>query len=56
MVGLLKALTGLGRLGKASLGRIKLPLSMDDTVKFHIVGEKSPTVCKLIDIDNIILG
>ena len=56
MVGLLKALTGLGRLGKASLGRIKLPLTMDDTVKFHIVGAKSPTVCKLIDIDNILFG
>ena len=56
IAGLLKAITGLGQLGKASLGRIRLPLSPDDTVKFHIVGRKSPTVCKLIDVDNIILG
>jgi Holliday junction resolvase-like predicted endonuclease len=56
VAGLLKAITGLGQLGKASVGRVTVPLSPNDTVKFHIVGQKSPTVCKLIDIDNIVLG
>jgi len=56
VAGLFKALTGLGQLGRASLGRIKLPLSVDDTVKFHVVGDHSPTVCKLIDVDGITLG
>ena len=56
IAGLLKAISGWSDLGRASFGRMKLPLSPNDTVKFHIVGERSPMVCKLIDVDGITLG
>ena len=56
MIGLLKALTGAGQLGNISLGRVRLPLSVNDTVKFHAVGEKSPSIRSLVDVDNIVLG
>lgn len=54
--GLLKALTGLGPLGRIDLGPSRLPLSPSDTVTFHAVGAESAVPVKLVEIDRIVLG
>ena len=54
--GLLKALTGLGPLGRIDLGPSRLPLSPSDTVTFHAVGAESAAPVKLVEIDRIVLG
>ncbi len=56
-LGLFKALTGLGKLGKVDLpGRRGLALDPADTVLFHAVGDPQPSSLPLIEIDRIVLG
>ena len=54
--GLLKAVTGLGALGSLDLGKTRIEVSPADTVTFHAVGEKEPSACRLVELDQIVLG
>jgi Nuclease-related domain len=56
VVGLLKAITGIGSLGSLYLGKNRLGLSPGDTVMFHAVGHREATSCKLVELDRIVLG
>jgi hypothetical protein len=56
ILGLLKAITGIGSLGSLSLGRDRLGVSPGDTVTFHAVGDREPTSRKLVELDRIVLG
>jgi hypothetical protein len=56
-LGLFKAITGLGKLGKVDLpGRRGLGIGPDDTALFHPVGDREPGVFPLGEIDRIVLG
>ena len=54
--GLLKAVIGHGSLGSLYLNQTRMELSPTDTVRFHAVGESEPGSCKLVEVDQIILG
>ena len=54
--GLLKAITGLGTLGRLELGKEHLELSPADTALFHAVGEREPAARRLVELDRIVLG
>jgi hypothetical protein len=56
IVGLLKAITGLGSLGRLYLGRDRLGVTPGDTVTFHAVGDREPSSRKLVELDRIMLG
>ena len=56
VIGLLKAITGIGSLGRLYLGRDRLGMSPDDTVMFHAVGDREPTSRKLVELEQILLG
>lgn len=55
-LGLLRALTGLGPLGRLHLGRALLPLSPADTLTFHPAGAREPTTRRLVELERIVLG
>ncbi|MHC5536979.1 nuclease-related domain-containing protein [Singulisphaera rosea] len=54
--GLFKAMTGVGSLGTLNLGIHRIRLSTHDTLTFHVVGEKTPTEVRLVDLDRVSLG
>jgi hypothetical protein len=54
--GMLQAVAGLGTLGSLRLGNARIPLSADDTVLFHEVGDREPTPRRLVELDRIVLG
>jgi hypothetical protein len=54
--GLLKAVNGLGPLGRMDLGKIGVEISPADAVTFHAVGEREPSACRLVELDRIVLG
>jgi Nuclease-related domain len=54
--GLLKALTGLGRLGRLDAGNARLEISPSDTVAFHAVGEPEPKSHRLVEVQQITPG
>ena len=56
VVGLLRAITGIGSLGSLYLGRDRLAVPPGDTVTFHAVGDREPTSRKLVELDRIVLG
>lgn len=56
LIGLLKAITGLGSLGSVYLGKARMKALPADTVTFHVVGEKEPSTFKLVEIAQIVLG
>jgi len=56
IVGLLKAITGIGSLGSLYIGRNRLGVSPGDTVTFHAVGDREPISRKLVELDRIVLG
>jgi hypothetical protein len=56
LVGLFKAVTGLGDLGTVQLGDSQLSVSPHDTVKFHVVGDDEPTTRPLATLERIELG
>jgi hypothetical protein len=55
-LGLIKALTGLGSLGNLYLGKTRLELSPSDTLTFHAAGNREPTLFRLVEFDQIVLG
>ena len=55
-LGLIKALTGLGSLGSLHLGKTRLELSTSDTLSFHAVGSREPTLFRVVEFDRIVLG
>jgi hypothetical protein len=56
IVGLLKAITGIGSLGSLYLGKDRLGVSAGDTVTFHAAGNREPTSRNLVEMDRIVLG
>jgi hypothetical protein len=54
--GLVKVVTGWGRLGSISLGNDWTPISPADTVIFHAVGDDEPSSRGLVQLDQIVLG
>ncbi len=56
LLGLLKAVLGLGPLGRLQLGKTKLAITRDDTVTFHAVGDEEPSTFRLVELDKIVLG
>lgn len=55
--GLLKAITGLGRLGRLDVpAGPRLPLHPGDALRFHRVGEPKPVEFALADVDAVVLG
>jgi Nuclease-related domain len=54
--GLLKAVTGLGPLGRLDAGKTRIEISPADTVTFHAVGEQEPRSHRLVEVDQIIPG
>ena len=55
-LGLLKVVTGLGSLGSLRLGKSRSELTTADTVTFHAVGDREPSVVRLIGLERIVLG
>lgn len=55
-LGLVKAVTGLGTLGRLDLPDGSRPLSPEDFVFFHRAGEPEPVQVPLLGLDAIILG
>jgi hypothetical protein len=55
-LGLVKAMSGRGAQGSLYLGRTRIEVSPDDTVRFHAVGEFEPASRRLVEVDQIILG
>ena len=56
LIGLLKAITGLGSLGSVYLGKTRMKAIPADSVTFHVVGEKEPSTFKLVELAQIVLG
>jgi len=56
VTGLLKAVTGMGSLGSVKLNGAWVDVSPSDNIKFHVVGERTPAVRPLVDVDKITLG
>ena len=56
LIGLLKAITGLGSLGRVYLGKARMEALPADSVTFHVVGEKEPSTFKLVELSQIVLG
>jgi hypothetical protein len=54
--GLVKAVTGLGSLGRLTIGKSRFEVSTADTVMFHVVGDVEPRPRRLVELDGIILG
>ncbi len=54
--GLLKAITGLGSLGKLYLGKLRINVTPSDTVTFHAVGDREARSHRLVEIDQIVVG
>lgn len=55
-LGLIKAVTGLGSLGRLDLPGGSRPLSPDDFVFFHRAGEPEPVRVPLLRLDALVLG
>src|ERR1035437_10321032 len=56
LLGLIKALTGLGSPGNLYLGKTRLELSPSDTLSFHAAGSREPALFRLVEFDRIVLG
>ncbi len=56
LVGFVKAVTGLGSLGSVYFGKTRREARPTDAVTFHVVGEREPTVFRLVEIAQIVLG
>ena len=54
--GLLKAVTGLGSLGRLDLGKARLEVSPADTVAFQAAGDREPRVVRLVELVGIVVG
>ncbi len=54
--GLIKAVTGIGSLGRVYLGKTGMTVSYADTVTFHAVGDASPRTRGLAEVQRIDLG
>ena len=54
--GLLKAVTGLGSLGRLHLGKARIEVSPADAVTFQAAGDREPRVLRLVEVDGIVVG
>jgi hypothetical protein len=43
-------------LGSLHLGDARIPLSTDDAVLFHGVGDREPATRRMVELDRIVLG